>query len=133
MAFEAHKLNLLLEAIIFEQWIRFYWMVEDAEGDMCVLIPEDTMTEIANDYPKFKGMLERLDGSIVDVQLACSAILDFSLQEIGEDTHTLLESAELQTAINNFQTWLAAEGDNLDADPKDFTTWKLMFFDKYHA
>ena len=34
-------MSTLLNAVIFEQWLRFSWIEEDEEGDFCIQIPAE--------------------------------------------------------------------------------------------
>ena len=36
-------MSTLLNAVIFEQWLRFSWIEEDEEGDFCIQIPAETI------------------------------------------------------------------------------------------
>ena len=42
-------MSTLLNAVIFEQWLRFSWIEEDEEGDFCIQIPEETVSELVED------------------------------------------------------------------------------------
>ena len=44
-------MSTLLNAVIFEQWLRFSWIEEDEEGDFCIQIPAETVSELVEDYP----------------------------------------------------------------------------------
>ena len=53
-------MSSLLDAVIFEQWVRFSWIEEDKDGDFCILVPEPTVQELAEDYPQYKELLAQL-------------------------------------------------------------------------
>ena len=48
-------MSTLLNAVIFEQWLRFSWIEEDEEGDFCIQIPAETVSELVEDYPNTRG------------------------------------------------------------------------------
>ena len=48
-------MSTLLNAVIFEQWLRFSWIEEDEEGDFCIQIPAETVSELVEDYPEYEG------------------------------------------------------------------------------
>jgi len=68
-------MSTLLNAVIFEQWLRFSWIEEDEEGDFCIQIPAETVSELVEDYPEYEGLIAQLNGTIVDADMACSAVL----------------------------------------------------------
>lgn len=59
-------MSTLLNAVIFEQWLRFSWIEEDEEGDFCIQIPAETVSELVEDYPEYEGLIAQLNGTIVD-------------------------------------------------------------------
>ena len=68
-------MSTLLNAVIFEQWLRFSWIEEDEEGDFCIQIPAETVSELVEDYTEYEGLIAQLNGTIVDADMACCAIL----------------------------------------------------------
>lgn len=124
-----HPVSRMLEAVIFEQWLRFSWITEDADGDFCIQIPEDTAREISTDYPLFKSLLERLNGTIVDANMACSAILAFAQDELGENAPAVLDDTVFQENVSRFHLWLHEQVDMLEAHPYNFDQWKTLFME----
>ena len=68
-------MSTLLNAVIFEQWLRFSWIEEDEEGECCIQIPAETVSELVEDYPEYEGLIAQLNGTIVDADMACSLSL----------------------------------------------------------
>lgn len=124
-----HPVSQMLEAVIFEQWLRFSWIAEDADGDFCIQIPENAAQEISTDYPQFRHLLERLNGTIVDANMACSAILAFARDELGEDALAVLEDTAFQENVSRFHLWLHEQADMLEAHPYNFDQWKTLFME----
>ena len=77
-------MSTLLNAVIFEQWLRFSWIEEDEEGDFCIQIPAETVSELVEDYPEYEGLIAQLNGTIVDADMACSAVLGYARSSLGE-------------------------------------------------
>ena len=89
-------MSTLLNAVIFEQWLRFSWIEEDEEGDFCIQIPAETVSELVEDYPEYEGLIAQLNGTIVDADMACSAVLGYARSSLGEQSLAVLEHNEFQ-------------------------------------
>lgn len=116
----------LFEALIFEQWVRFSWISEDEEGDFCIQIPPDTFQELLKTYPDFKLLLERLNGTIVDAGMACSAILGFAQERLGSESLKVLEQTAFQNRVERFHVWLHEQAEQLSKTSFTFEQWKTM-------
>ena len=104
-------MSTLLNAVIFEQWLRFSWIEEDEEGDFCIQIPAETVSELVEDYPEYEGLIAQLNGTIVDADMACSAVLGYARSSLGEQSLAVLEH-------NEFQIWWGVSTSG------STTTWK---------
>ncbi len=120
-------MSVLVDAVIFEQWLRFSWIEEDEEGDFCVQIPEATVKELEADYPQYKGLIAQLNGTIVDADMACSAILGYAHATLGEHSMAVLDHADFQNMVGNFHQWLNDNVEMLDQEPKNFDQWCDLF------
>lgn len=120
-------MSTLLDAVIFEQWVRFSWIEEDQEGDFCIQIPEATVKELGEDYPKYKGLIAQLNGTIVDADMACSAILAYAHGVLGEHSTSVLEQAEFQHMVGRFHQWLNDNAEKLGKEPYNFDQWCDLF------
>ena len=92
-------MSTLLNAVIFEQWLRFSWIEEDEEGDFCIQIPAETVSELVEDYPEYEGLIAQLNGTIVDADMACSAVLGYARSSLGEQSLAVLEHNEFQNMV----------------------------------
>ena len=95
-------MSTLLNAVIFEQWLRFSWIEEDEEGDFCIQIPAETVSELVEDYPEYEGLIAQLNGTIVDADMACSAVLGYARSSLGEQSLAVLEHNEFQNMVVRF-------------------------------
>ena len=109
-------MSTLLNAVIFEQWLRFSWIEEDEEGDFCIQIPAETVSELVEDYPEYEGLIAQLNGTIVDADMACSAVLGYARSSLGEQSLAVLEHNEFQNMVGRFHQWLH---DNVEG-PEEF-------------
>lgn len=120
-------MSTLLNAVIFEQWLRFSWIEEDEEGDFCIQIPAETVSELVEDYPEYEGLIAQLNGTIVDADMACSAVLGYARSLLGEQSLAVLEHNEFQNMVGRFHQWLNDNVEALDQDPKNFDQWCELF------
>lgn len=120
-------MSTLVDAVIFEQWIRFSWIEEDEEGDYCIQVPEESVREISADYPEYAPLLAQVNGTIVDADMACSAVLGFARQALGGNATAVLENAEFQTLVGTFHQWLHDNAERLDAELCNFDQWRIQF------
>ena len=120
-------MSTLLNAVIFEQWLRFSWIEEDEEGDFCIQIPAETVSELVEDYPEYEGLIAQLNGTIVDADMACSAVLGYARSSLGEQSLAVLEHNEFQNMVGRFHQWLNDNVEALDQDPKNFDQWCELF------
>ena len=97
-------MSTLLNAVIFEQWLRFSWIEEDEEGDFCIQIPAETVSELVEDYPEYEGLIAQLNGTIVDADMACSAVLGYARSSLGEQSLAVLEHNEFQNMVGRSTT-----------------------------
>lgn len=120
-------MSALLDAVIFEQWVRFSWIEEDADGDFCVQIPEDTVRELEKDYPDYAPLVAQLNGTVVDATMACSAVLGYARAAFGEQSLAALERPEFQSMVGRFHQWLHDNVDELEQKPLNFDQWCGLF------
>ena len=126
-------MSTLLNAVIFEQWLRFSW-IEDLPQfpqkgvlHFCFQFPAETGSELVEDYPEYEGLIAQLNGTIVDADMACSAVLGYARSSLGEQSLAVLEHNEFQNMVGRFHQWLNDNVEALDQDPKNFDQWCELF------
>ncbi|WP_279085659.1 hypothetical protein, partial [Bilophila wadsworthia] len=97
------------------------------EGDFCIQIPAETVSELVEDYPEYEGLIAQLNGTIVDADMACSAVLGYARSSLGEQSLAVLEHNEFQNMVGRFHQWLNDNVEALDQDPKNFDQWCELF------
>ena len=107
-------MSTLLNAVIFEKWL-------------CIQIPAETVSELVEDYPEYEGLIAQLNGTIVDADMACSAVLGYARSSLGEQSLAVLEHNEFQNMVGRFHQWLNDNVEALDQDPKNFDQWCELF------
>ena len=129
-------MSTLLNAVIFEQWLRFSWIEEDEEGDFCIQIPAETVSELVEDYPEYEGLIAQLNETLRrcnNMKVFClgaagrisrEAVLDL-VQHGSFDTITIGDY-NYEEACKVAQ-WLNDNVEALDQDPKNFDQWCELF------
>ena len=78
-------------------------------------------------YPEYEGLIAQLNGTIVDADMACSAVLGYARSSLGEQSLAVLEHNEFQNMVGRFHQWLNDNVEALDQDPKNFDQWCELF------
>ena len=120
-------MSTLLNAVIFEQWLRFSWIEEDEGRGFLHPDPCGDGQRTCEDYPEYEGLIAQLNGTIVDADMACSAVLGYARSSLGEQSLAVLEHNEFQNMVGRFHQWLNDNVEALDQDPKNFDQWCELF------
>ena len=117
--------EVLLEAVLFEQWIRFCWIVEEADGCL-VRIPEAELAAVGESYPRFRPLLQSLNNRPVDAERSCAAVLDYGRNCLGSELDRVLASPLFQEQVARLHLWLARKGEELEDSRPSFAAWKAL-------
>ncbi|MDE5879363.1 MAG: hypothetical protein K2G99_05000 [Desulfovibrio sp.] len=137
-----------LEAVMFESWLRFYFIEElpaeagaDAKAPetaedgerLCIKVPEKGMARIAELYPKLAPLAQSMNGHEVDFETSRRAVCTFVLSELDGKTMprdmaaVVFGSATFQIQLQLFHTWLTMHEDQLDRGFQEFGAWRNLF------
>ncbi|MEG2005797.1 MAG: hypothetical protein RR014_07165, partial [Bilophila sp.] len=75
----------------------------------------------------------RLNGTIVDASMACSAILAYAQEELGENALAVLDDPAFQQEVARFHFWLHEHVETLEEQPYNFDQWKTLFVESLVA
>ena len=109
----------ILETVMFENWIRFYFLTEKldapveegAEKPLFVAIPEQGMQRIKELYPDLLPLAESLDGKVMPQRMA----------------ETVFDSTTFQTRMQLFNAWVQMHENQLDQNFMEFGSWRELF------
>ena len=131
----AKAIERMLEAVMFENWIRFYFLQEaDGEPDrLFVAIPDKGMERIRELFPEFAPMAESLNGREMTLEVSRAAVcghihdtLEGSLiPEGGMASH--FDTHAFQAGLQLFNVWVQACEQLLDETFLDFGRWREEF------
>ncbi|MBD5538853.1 MAG: hypothetical protein HDQ94_02500 [Desulfovibrio sp.] len=138
-----------LEAVMFESWLRFYFIEEvppeaaKAEGApteatdgaerLVIRVPEKGMARIGELYPNLLPLAEGMNGHEVDFETSRRAVCTFVLGHLDGKTMprdmaaVVFGSAAFQIGLQLFHTWLQLHEAQLDEGFQEFGAWRTLF------
>ena len=131
-----------LEAVMFESWLRFYFIEELPAGSpenaedgerLCIKVPEKGMARIKELYPHLLPLAESMNGHEVDFETSRRAVCTFVLGHLDGKTMprdmaaVVFASATFQIGLQLFHTWLQLHEAQLDEGFQEFGAWRTLF------
>lgn len=131
----ANAVQHVLEAVIFENWLRFYFISEkpDAPDDLFLAVPEQAMQRIQEQYPHMYPMALALNTQAIDFETSRRTLCTFVVTELdgkvipAEMGVKVFDSTTFQTEMQLFNTWVQAHEEQLDRAFMDFGMWRSLF------
>lgn len=124
----------VLEAVMFENWLRFYFISEvGPDGELKIELPEKSLARIKEQYPGLYPMAAKLNGKMVDFEVSRKAVLDHIIEELEGKAFAkgygrqILQSSAFQVRLQLFHTWEQLHEDQLDKGFAEFGAWKALF------
>ena len=131
----------VLEAVMFENWLRFYFISEkpeapaaaDGQPALFIAVPVKAMERISEMFPRLLPLAEDMNGQEVTFETSRRAVCNFVLahvdgQVMPRDTAAMIfESATFQVQMQLFNTWVQMHEEQLDRNFVDFGGWQRLF------
>jgi hypothetical protein len=123
----------ILEVIMFENWLRFYFISEPEGGGLALAVPERGLARIREKHPRFMPLVEDLNGREISFEVSRRAVCTFvATQYDGKDmpvnmADLVLDSADFQLEMQLFNNWVQGHEEQLDKNFLDFSTWQRLF------
>lgn len=123
----------ITEIVMFENWLRFYFIAEGNGDDLVIRIPDQGMKKIESLYPHLAGLADRLNHGVITHDSSLREICLFVASSVDgatvneATTQQVFASGEFQMAVQLFSTWVQAHEEQLDETFTDFGSWKKMF------
>lgn len=132
---------LVLEAVMFENWLRFYFISEkpdapegpDGEKPLFLAIPEKGMERIAELYPHLQPLALDMNGKELSFESSQRAVCSFVLDHVDGKTMprdtagTIFNSSTFQVQMQLFNAWVQMHEDQLDQGFVEFGAWRKLF------
>jgi hypothetical protein len=123
----------ILELVMFENWLRFYFVSEQEGGSLTLAVPEQGITRIREQYPRFMPLVEELNGKEISFELSRQAVCTFVVTQLDGKAipvnmaDLVLDSAGFQLEMHLFNSWVQGHEEQLDTIFLDFSAWKRLF------
>jgi hypothetical protein len=120
----------ILEVVMFENWLRFYFLSEAEEGRLALAVPEQGLARIRELHPQLAPLAENLNGREINFELSRQTVCAFVAARLdgkAVPVNTVLDSAGFQLEMHLFNTWVQGHEEQLDKTFLDFSAWKRLF------
>lgn len=124
-------IKTMLEAIFFENWLRYHFLMENEDQTICLRIPEAAWQKIKTQTPELEAIARELDEKPVDFESSRSTLLKFlrdwcKAKGIPEDDCLKIVLApEFQEELENQQNWLSLQ--QLSLPDLGFRDWQKLY------
>lgn len=120
-----HAINL----VFFEQWLRFYFIVEDG-GKLYLRMPEAELEQARNLHPELVPVAEALNNREIDHQAAmealCEGMMNGPYALDGAQWAEILAGQHFRLMLELLSFWVQSGTDKAD-EPLPFHDWKNRF------
>lgn len=124
----------ILEVVMFENWLRFYFIAEEAnDTDLRLELPPRSKERICELYPELSALAEALDGKKVTFEISRDSVLQHIMNHLEGKTiprgeaQRVLQSATFQTKLQLFHTWEQLHENQLESGFQEFGAWRSLF------
>jgi len=121
-----------LEIFQFDQWLRFYFVVEKDDGLM-IEIPEDVLNQIHEDHPELHRLADLVNNAVTDYKRSQENVCAYVGARLDGQKY---ESTVLPQVFDNstfkvemyiFNVWLKMHEQHLDEEYMNFNGWLEMY------
>lgn len=130
------KLQHALDLVLFEQWLRFYFIAEE-QGKLFIRMPDYELEKARTIHPELAPVADALNNREVNHESALEALRDsmlggpFALS--GEQWAEILVGKDFRLTLDLLAVWVQEAKNSLDDDPAlfplSFAVWKKLFAD----
>ena len=125
-------LSKIIETIMFENWLRFYFIHEANNKDLMIRIPEKGMSMIEKAHPQLAGLAEALNNKPITHESSMQAVCvhvaaSLSMSVPDSVVEQIFSSPEFQLEVNLFGTWVQSHETQLDESFFPFEEWLTLF------
>ncbi|SHN50448.1 hypothetical protein [Desulfovibrio litoralis] len=124
----------VFEVMVFENWLRFYFISEE-QGALMLRLPQEAEKKIKEHYPAFEGLLAELQDQEITHERSINAICMFiaaqqDLEKSGIPSESIFDSMAFQVEMQLFGSWVQSHEEQLDTTFMDLRTW-LKLYDEW--
>lgn len=121
-----------LEIFQFDQWIRFYFVVEKNE-ELWIEIPDEVIAELKEKKPTFHGFADMVNNAVTDYKRSQDNVCSFVAARLDGQKYEatvlpqVFDDATFKVGMYMFNVWLKMHETHLDEEYMDFDGWMEMF------
>jgi hypothetical protein len=121
------------QVVMFENWLRFYFISEENDGRLFIRLPEKAMEQLRTRYSAFYGLAESLNNREIDHRTSMNEVCLFVAAEIdgrsasGQGVRQIFDSAAFQAELQLFSAWVQAHEEQLDEAFMEFADWLARY------
>lgn len=121
-----------IEIFQFDQWIRFYFVVEK-DGQLHIEIPEDRIREIQENFPTLYPFADMINNSLLDYKRSQDNVCSFVASRLDGEKYDptvlpqVFDDAQFKVEMYLFNVWQKMHEPHLDEAYMDFGGWKEMY------
>ena len=136
-----NSVNSIIEAVMFENWIRFYFIQEMKEEDapedkdpvLFVIIPDKAMHNIKVLYPELSVLAEDMHNHQITFEISQQVVCTYIVEHLDghvmprDTAGSVMDSVLFKTELQLFNTWIQLHEDQLEQTFLDFGNWQKLF------
>lgn len=121
-----------LEIFQFDQWLRFYFVVEK-DGGLWIEIPDDAMEYINTEYPEMHRMADMVNNAVIDYKRSQENVCSYVAARLDGQKYeaTILpqvfDNSIFKVEMYIFNVWLKMHEQHLDEEYMNFDGWLEMY------
>jgi hypothetical protein len=125
----------VVEAMQFEHWLRFYFLVEEEGGALRMDLPQEILDLVRAEHAHLAALAEAMQGKAVDYQTSVAEVCSFLAQSVDGVRHrpglvaTIMDSRGLKLEMHLFTLWLSGHEAAFDEQVMPFAQWRRIFAD----
>lgn len=123
----------IAEVMMFENWLRFYFINEEEDSKLFIRVPEQAEERINSEYPDVAGLLEFMNNKEITFETSRTAVCTFIATHLegkgvrSDLTGRVFDSSVFQLEMQLFNIWVQSHEEQLDNSFMEFRTWQEMF------
>lgn len=127
------NLKKIVEVVMFENWLRFYFIAEADNKDLMILIPEQGIGKMEKDYPHLVGLAKKLNQQLITHEKSMREVCLFVADTIDGVSapesliQRILSSREFQLELQIFSSWVQSHEGQLDKSFMEFSQWMKIY------
>lgn len=123
------------EVLIFENWLRFYFIDEEDDGKLFIRIPDKADMRIRENWPNMHTLADDLNNKEITPESSREAVVVFISDQLDGSAfkpgtaERVLNSTTFQFEMHLFSMWVEGHAEQLDETFQDFGSWLTMYAD----